>query len=70
MSLENEVFKSRVNNYLDIIKEKVNRLIRENINDIDMVVKFANGDFYAMAHEEFAQEYKQGLYDNQCMKIC
>ncbi|MGN1153822.1 MAG: hypothetical protein ACI4S3_07315 [Candidatus Gastranaerophilaceae bacterium] len=69
MNSEQKIFIARVSNYLDIIKEKTENLVKEHINDIDMTIKFLNGDFYQMAHEEFVKEYQQGLYDKQLIKL-
>ena len=54
---------ARVKNYIEIIKQKKENLIKKHINDVDMTIKILNGDFYQMAYDEFVKEYQQGLYD-------
>lgn len=69
MNIEQEIFEAKIKNWCDVITQKVERLIKEHINDVDLSIKLLNGDFYEMAQTEFACEIAQGKYDNMVCPV-
>jgi hypothetical protein len=64
-TLERQITEAQAYNWAILIQDKVARLVKEHINDIDLSVKILNGEFYDMAQEEFSREKAQGLWDGQ-----
>ena len=64
-TLQQLAFEAKCKNWAILIQDKIERLIKEHINDLDLAVKVINNDFADMAQEEFSVEKSLGLWDNQ-----
>ena len=67
--MEKQLLQAKAYNWANIIKDKCNRICRERITDIDLMVDILNGNIYEEAQKEFKREKMAGLYDAMNMPV-
>ena len=67
--MEKQILQAKAYNWIKIIQDKCDRICRERITDIDLMIDILNGSIYEAAQEEFKKEKMLGLYDKMNMPV-